>query len=103
LGGTGRDAANVECVVREIVNPGPVLTDGQAEVLRRSMRRPAGQSLLHGVTGSGKTEVYLRLAEDLLRANRQALCSSGDRADAAAGRALQRTGFRPRSQYCTRA
>ena len=36
-------------------------------------RRDPGTTLLHGVTGSGKTEVYLRAAEQVLGAGRQAL------------------------------
>jgi primosomal protein N' (replication factor Y) len=57
------------------VAKGPTLTDAQTAVLAALMqtRRQFGAWLLDGVTGSGKTEVYLRLAEELLRENRQAL------------------------------
>lgn len=61
----------------ELPTPGPEPTGPQAEALERL--RPdvaAGRfrsSLLHGVTGSGKTEVYLRLIEAALAAGRGAL------------------------------
>lgn len=54
------------------------LTIEQAEALRRI--EPAVKAgefrsfLIHGVTGSGKTELYLRAAEAALAAGRQALC-----------------------------
>lgn len=50
----------------------PVLTAAQQAVLDRLLARPHGTSLLYGVTGSGKTEVYLQLAEALLLRQPQA-------------------------------
>jgi primosomal protein N' (replication factor Y) len=53
----------------------PILTGNQADALADIL--PAGPGfhpfLLQGVTGSGKTEVYLRLTERVLAAGRQAL------------------------------
>jgi primosomal protein N' (replication factor Y) len=49
----------------------PVLSEQQAQALRafESADRPA---LLYGATGSGKTEVYLRAAEEVLKSDAQA-------------------------------
>jgi primosomal protein N' (replication factor Y) len=52
----------------------PELSPDQASALERLAALPDGSTaLLHGVTGSGKTEVYLRAAERALAAGRQAL------------------------------
>ncbi|MEO8836801.1 MAG: primosomal protein N', partial [Caldimonas sp.] len=55
----------------------PALTDAQATAvaaIAAAIARPdPGTTLLHGVTGSGKTEVYLRAAERTLDVGRQAL------------------------------
>ncbi|MCL1825544.1 MAG: primosomal protein N' [Betaproteobacteria bacterium] len=53
----------------------PPLTDAQAEALEICRAAPAGfvAWLLAGVTGSGKTEIYLRLAADTLAAGDQVL------------------------------
>ena len=52
--------------------PRPDLTEEQEQVIRliQKENRPV---LLHGVTGSGKTEVYLRLIEDVIKTGKQAI------------------------------
>ncbi len=53
---------------------GPPLTADQAAALEQLLAAsPGEQLLLHGVTGSGKTEVYLRAAAEVLAASRTVL------------------------------
>jgi len=54
---------------------GPELTDEQRAAVDTLRRAHAGFApwLLHGVTGSGKTEVYLQLITDTLASGKQAL------------------------------
>ena len=68
--------------VQEDLQPPPALTPRQQQVweeVRHSLERALVQGqkvppiLLHGVTGSGKTEIYLRAAEYALRQKRQVL------------------------------
>ena len=55
-------------------SPRPALTDEQQAALEAiAIDQGFAAHLLHGVTGSGKTEVYLRLVERALDAGRQAL------------------------------
>ena len=53
------------------------LTDEQdralSELIKRATSRKFHVALLHGVTGSGKTEIYLRLAKNLKDSNRQTI------------------------------
>ncbi len=51
----------------------PALTAQQAAALEPLRAGVGGTTLLQGVTGSGKTELYLRLAADALAAGRQVL------------------------------
>ncbi len=53
---------------------GPELTADQSEALGQlRAAAPGEQLLLHGVTGSGKTEVYLRAAAEVLEAGKSVL------------------------------
>lgn len=51
----------------------PALTRQQVELLTAWTAAPVGTTLLHGVTGSGKTEIYLRAAQRALDQERQVL------------------------------
>ncbi len=63
-----------EAVTNVSPQPGPTLDEQQEEAVD-SIRSSSGFGafLLDGVTGSGKTEVYLHLIEDALREKKQAL------------------------------
>ena len=57
-------------------NSAPVLTDEQENALAAmlpSLRNGTGSFLLHGVTGSGKTEVYLAMVETVLTMGKSAI------------------------------
>ena len=55
------------------VSPGPALTDEQREVVDGLSWAGFSATLLDGITGSGKTEVYLQWIAQALAAGRQAL------------------------------
>ena len=57
--------------------PGPKLNDDQKKVLKAIRNNLVGRpQLLRGVTGSGKTQVYLELAKEVLAVNRSVLLLS---------------------------
>jgi primosomal protein N' (replication factor Y) len=61
---------------REIANVPPVPTQRQSTALQKiikTMDIGSETFLLHGVTGSGKTEIYLRAAEEAVKRGKQAM------------------------------
>lgn len=61
--------------VASVASPGPTLEPDQRKVVEAMQTHieDFNVSLLHGITGSGKTEVYLQLLKHVLGAGRQAL------------------------------
>ena len=54
----------------------PALTTDQRKIWKQieaSFQEPAQPFLLHGVTGSGKTEIYIRAAQEAIRRGKQAI------------------------------
>lgn len=69
-----RDDLPFDCVALEGREQPPDLTEAQANVVERvGETRRYATFLVNGVTGSGKTEVYLRLLADVIERGRQAL------------------------------
>ncbi len=63
-----------EAVVELEMEPGPTLNEDQQHAVDAVRQKPGfGAFLLDGVTGSGKTEVYLDLIQNVLRDGRQTL------------------------------
>ena len=62
-------------LLRSSASPAPAATAEQQAALDRLLPALAqfGVHLVHGVTGSGKTELYMRLIDAVLAANKQAL------------------------------
>lgn len=56
-----------------LIKDAPVLTDEQSQVLQQIKDSSDKFYLLEGVTGSGKTEVYINLTIDVLRQNKTVL------------------------------
>ena len=60
----------------EVKDPGYELTPGQREALDEilpALHGKGGKFLLHGVTGSGKTEVFMKAVRDTLESGRSAI------------------------------
>ena len=60
---------------RQQAQPGPILNPEQLAAVKKLSKNLTGftTSLLQGVTGSGKTEVYLHIIEQLIRQDKQVL------------------------------
>lgn len=50
-----------------------ILNDGQQMALATISSRPSGTTLLHGITGSGKTQLYIELAKSTIAAGRSVI------------------------------
>ncbi len=59
--------------VYEIENKSITLTTEQQTTLQTILGTPSGRFLLHGVTGSGKTEIYMRIIEDCVSRGKTAI------------------------------
>lgn len=59
--------------VYEIENKSITLTTEQQTTLQTILGTPNGKFLLHGVTGSGKTEIYMRIIEDCVSRGKTAI------------------------------
>ena len=58
----------------QVVTPRPVLTEEQARVIHDIESLPGFNAhLVHGVTGSGKTEIYMQLLEDVVKRGEQGI------------------------------
>jgi primosomal protein N' (replication factor Y) len=64
---------NNASTVRAADSTGQMLTPAQQQAVAALIAGPPTTTLLHGVTGSGKTEVYLQAAAQALSAGRQVL------------------------------
>ncbi|MBV9725863.1 MAG: primosomal protein N' [Gammaproteobacteria bacterium] len=69
------DAERMAAPAPAVRTAGPTLLAEQSEAVASILaaRERFGAFVLHGITGSGKTEVYLRVIEQVLRAGRRAL------------------------------
>lgn len=64
---------NMECVIPKEL----VLTDEQVQILKKTIpllyQNKLNEVLIHGVTGSGKTEIYIRLIEEVIKNKKTAM------------------------------
>lgn len=68
-----RRIATTSTVVAKRTRTNFLLNQPQLEAVEQVISGPSGTAILHGITGSGKTSVYIELARRMLADNRSAL------------------------------
>ena len=57
----------------ELIDPASIQLNEEQQIAFSTLHSPLSTHLLHGVTSSGKTEVYIKLIDEVVRNGRQAL------------------------------
>lgn len=70
---TKRTTRVAQTPVTSAAAPDPQLTENQKEISRRILSRFPRTALIHGITGSGKTRIYMELIDKIIAEKKQAI------------------------------